>query len=590
MTVKREICPGEGMPVFTAETDENVEELRILPAGGEDGIELFKIQVRFGKAGVCSPVRLTWHAHMKGLLNFWCPTSRTDHTLRQWYAARKCESRFYEGAPVISVFRNGGENYMTCAVSEAELPVTLSASVNDFDEKEELDFRLVFFEKAVPAEAEYALTLRLDRRALPFTDCVGDTVLWWRGFYPNDRQAGGTCDRPMYSTWYSFHQNPQQTSLEKEVDLAADLGLKALIIDDGWSYPGPGTGDYINCGTWHVEESKFPDFRAFTEYAHKKGLKVALWFPVPFVGKNNPDYARFADKLVCYSDRFSAGILDPRYPEVRAYIVDGYRKMAEEYGIDGLKLDFIDVLRYAPFAGGVFPACEGGDCETLEEAIAVLLGEVERAFRAEDPDFLIEFRQNYVGPSITRFCNMLRVDDCAFDSFSNRLGMADLRMMNYPLAVHADMFLWAHDEEPRECARMLLNSLFEVPQISVRLASSTPDQLRVIRNYVSYWDDHRELLLHARIHVTDPECDYTSVSAEDETLRITCVYVQRPVRADGKPHDVFNASDEDVLYVDAAFPARYMVYDCFGDRISDGVLPQGLNRIAVPAGGRLEIR
>ena len=36
------------------------------------------------------------------------------------------------------------------------------------------------------------------------------------------------------------------------------------------------------------------------------------------------------------------GTLDPRFPEVREYLVQTYERVIGEWGFDGVKLDFID--------------------------------------------------------------------------------------------------------------------------------------------------------------------------------------------------------------------------------------------------------
>ena len=117
----------------------------------------------------------------------------------------------------------------------------------------------------------------------------------------------------------------------------------------------------------------------------------------------------------------------------------------------------------------------------------MLLQEIRQALTSRKSDFMIEFRQFYVGPAIVRDCNMLRVLDCPFDYITNRVGIVDLRLLNYDLAVHADMLIWAKDEKLETSAKMLLNILFGVPQISVLLQNSSDEQKKLISAYVHYW-------------------------------------------------------------------------------------------------------
>src|SRR4029079_19119849 len=77
---------------------------------------------------------------------------------------------------------------------------------------------------------------------------------------------------------------------------------------------------------------------------HALGVKVMLWYAVPFVGKNAKVTARFKDKSLRYDERLGAYVVDPRAPEVRKYVVDVYGRVLRDWGIDCFKLDFIERL------------------------------------------------------------------------------------------------------------------------------------------------------------------------------------------------------------------------------------------------------
>ena len=126
--------------------------------------------------------------------------------------------------------------------------------------------------------------------------------------------------------------------------------------------------------------------------------------------------------------------LDPRYKKVRDYLVGIYKNAVTEWKLDGLKLDFIDsfVLK-----GKSLEPDSKRDYQSLEDAIHALMTEVTSALTAINPDILIEFRQSYVGPSIRKYGNMLRVGDCPCDTLKNRVGVINLRMTSGKTAVHS---------------------------------------------------------------------------------------------------------------------------------------------------------
>ncbi len=126
--------------------------------------------------------------------------------------------------------------------------------------------------------------------------------------------------------------------------------------------------------------------------------------------------------------------LDPRYPDVREFLISVYENAVSNWGIDGLKLDFIDSFENKD---GV-PAKDGMDIPVLHTAVDKLMTDISTRLCGLKNDILIEFRQNYVGPNMRKYGNMLRVADCPADGLTNRVGCLDLRLTSGNTAVHSD--------------------------------------------------------------------------------------------------------------------------------------------------------
>ena len=153
---------------------------------------------------------------------------------------------------------------------------------------------------------------------------------------------------------------------------------------------------------------------------------------------------------------------------------------------------------------------EGMDYVKMEDAILRLMTDVMQALRAIKPDILIEFRQSYIGPAMRTFGNMFRVADCPYDPLTNRVGVVDLRLMSGDTAVHSDMLMWHADEPVEVAARQLLNVLFGVPQISVRLDKVSEEHRRMLAFWTAFFAEHRALLA-APMEVESPELLYPLV-------------------------------------------------------------------------------
>ncbi len=578
---------------FYVQTENTGANIQIKKTQELDGIYEYSFKVSFPQKTKVLPIKVKWNEKMLGTLSVWGADVGRNRRVGQYYAATVNQSSFYKGMPLLGFVNQGSENYSLVALSDAENKIKISAAVNDFEEKENLDFIATFFVEEQEL-TDYECKIRIDNRAIPFYTAIKEVGVWWEKFYPETRKRTVFGEYPVYSTWYNYHQHPESFTMEKELEIAADLGFKAVIIDDGWSYDGLGNGDYANCGNWKVVPSKFPNFKDFVKKAHDLGLKVMVWFPVPFVGYDSIDFEPYKDVMLYLADGFRAGVLDMRYPKARRYILESYKKMVYDYNLDGLKLDFIDTF-YPLFNESLYNGCGGAsgkDCESITDGVKKLLMEIQEEFKSVSEDFMIEFRQYYVGPSITKYCNMLRVGDCPFDVITNREGIVDLRLTNYNLAVHADMLYWANNEEIEKCGKQLLNIMFGVPQISVLLTKASKEQLQVIKTYLEYWWNNREVIMHGEFKPLDPENNYTFVSSKLNDKEVAVSFALNAYEYKSGSVDLFNATERTNYYIENASNKTMdiTVSDCLGNTISQQRFTEKVVKIFVPVAGKIEIR
>ena len=399
----------------------------------------------------------------------------------------------------------------------------------------------------------------------------------------------------MYSTWYSFHQRTIPSEILEQCRLAKEMGMDAVIVDDGWQ-TDDGNRGYAFCGDWEPTPAKIPDMKAFADGVHALGMKMILWYSVPFVGAGTKAYQRFRDMHLGFqkgNEEFGWVVLDPRYPEVRRYLTDIYRNAMLEWGIDGFKLDFIDSFRLMPTTRAEDPR---RDVSSLEEGVDRLLAEVTDALRAIDPDVLIEFRQSYVGPVIRKYGNMFRVGDCPADSIINRTASVQLRYILGNSAVHSDMLMWSYTDTPASAAKQIIATLFTVPQISVLIDAMPADHQQMLRNYMDFWNANRDILLEGELSAEHPECNYTQVSAQKDGALVAVAYAETPIRlCSGLERvAVVNGSGENNLLLRAETPINGFlckIFDCLGNCISQQSvsLSAGVHSFAVPDSGRLEL-
>ena len=576
---------------YTISSASPAAEVSVTSHFPEDGIELCRIRVVFPEKTVPSPVSVQWEEDMVNILSVWHPTGGRHRAIHQWFGPTRNDSNFCFGAPILCTVGDKGFNTQTVAVSDCSNPVTIEFFVKDLEQRDKVGYRVSFLNGMCSSMKEYTADIRIDCRRIPYYDSILAVSDWWNGYGYTFPDCPAAAEDALYSSWYNFHQAPDGERLLRDLEIAAELGFRTVILDDGWQFAGPSSGSYSQCGEWQVSPDKFADFRAFTDGVHRLGMKLLVWFTVPFVGIDSPVYSQFEGKYL-YTERnlMKAGVLDPRYPEVRAYLKDTYKRFLRDYDIDGFKLDFIDSFRTGDTTA---EPNDSMDCATVEEAVWRLLVEIEEELAAIKPGLLFEYRQNYIGPAINRFGNMLRVADCAYDALTNRIGIVDLRLMGYPVAVHSDMLFWSKDEAISLCAKQLLNILFGVPQISVILADSTEEQKNLLKHYLDYWTENRGILLHGAFRPQHPELNYTSVTAESDQKSITVLYADLPYSWDGRDSDVFLNGDEDGLILENAADrdAEAVWFDCFGRQLgSERVSAGSIVRLPVPQTGLLTLR
>ena len=154
-----------------------------------------------------------------------------------------------------------------------------------------------------------------------------------------------------YNTWFAYYTNLNETTLRREVDIAAELGLEVFYVDAGWYVGSPNRGDFsFGLGTWRENRDKFPNgLAAFADYVHSKGMKFGLWVEpervdLAYAGPGTeisldwispvtdlkavppPGEARVAQ--ICFG-----------HPEAREWAKDWLSRVIREYKLDWLKWD-----------------------------------------------------------------------------------------------------------------------------------------------------------------------------------------------------------------------------------------------------------
>lgn len=530
-------------------------------------------------AGPDAYVELRYRIPSAGIQYCWHPTCHLDRpVMGEW---RTVTTQIARSAPVFCLLGSDGFARYTLALSDCARRIETVMGIHEEDACIACRIRIPL--EGLPGT--YRIVLRESWTQVALPEALDGVRAWWEALGMVPMAVPEAARLPVYSTWYSYHQAVIAADIEAECRLAAALGMHTVIVDDGWQ-TDDGNRGYGYCGDWRPTPRKIPDMCAHVRVVQGTGLKYMLWYSVPFIGRHAQAWDRFEGKLLYIIDRLEAGVLDPRYPDVRAYLVDTYVRALVDWNLDGFKLDFIDSFQMGELAKLQDPAM---DIPVLEEAVRQLMTDAQEALVAIKPQMLIEFRQSYIGPLMRTYGNMFRVADCPASELRNRIGVIDLRLLGGDTAVHSDMIMWHPKERVEDAARQVLTALFGVAQISMRLAELPQAHRRMLRFWLGFMQEHVGLLQRTPLAVEAPHLYYPVVMVSGDMEAAVAVY---------DANHVVHLLERETVYLINAAPAQGVVvdmpqqayavtvYDCMGveGEIRD-LAGDGLTRLPVPPSG-----
>lgn len=560
----------------------------------EDGIEYYNFDITSKEEKEFPPMTIeVTNIPGRGASSYWRPAqARNKNVVMCWGEADKGEAvKGTISAPVGMFYDLQGKNTLAAAYSNVLEDVNFKMGI--IEEKGEVIVRVGLFPYKNKKRKSYKGCLRLDMRSLSIEEVTKGISQW----YEKDNKPMEVpilAKEAMYSTWYSYHQDLTAEAIEKEAYLAKKSGMEAVIVDDGWQTEDTNRG-YAYCGDWEVSSKRIPNMAEHVKKVHDMDMKYLLWYSVPFVGKKSKAWGRFKDKMLYVREELEAGVLDPRYKEVREFLVEKYAEAVREWKVDGLKLDFVDEFHQGKAKGKALLDDDERDYLCVQEGVETLLEETMSALKKINSDIIIEFRQRYIGPLMRKYGNIFRVNDCPMDFITNRMGIADLRMFSGDTAIHSDMIMWDPTDTPEGAALQFANIMFGIPQFSMRMEELTPEHKKITNFWLKLWRDNRDLLIEGEFKVVSPEYLYPMLSSEDENSIAIGIYGDKIVDLKGdKDVLLLNGRMEKEVYlkVEKSQSAKIIIYNCMGEVVRNDTLEtvKGINTLCIPECGVAKIK
>ena len=561
-------------------------------SGEAEGVFYVTLDLKAGAAALLPALHLVWDLPSIDVHYKWnsrCAEKRTLDSGAGTY--NRVNSSANSGMPVYSLYAMDGINACTWALSDVIHESRMGGSYHNghFFESE-----VILSGNSIGVVDSYSVTIRFDFRRKPYYEVLKDVSRYWEtlpGLTPCTVPAAAR--KPLFCSWYICNLDIDPGDLEEQCEQAAAAGFDTLILDDGWQTSQRDFG-YRNNGDWEVCDEKLPAFIDHVKKVQALGMQYMVWFAVPFVGVDAKAYRRFKDMLIPGREGATHFSLDLRYPVARDYLAGTYESFVRTYGVDGLKLDFIDSASAPPADLSVDPE---RDCVTMGEAICKLLDDVTSRLRKIKPNILLEFRQSYTGPAMRPYANIFRAIDCPNSLGDNRIRTLDLRLLAGDTAVHADPITWHKDEPVESAAMQLKHTLFAVPQISRRLSELNDRHRRMLTHHLAFIREHSEVLYRGELRPLHPEMLFPQVVARTDDKLLGAYYAHMSLTLEEEfPETVIlvngTYSPEVLLDLARDFGAvQVVITDCVGQEIENrtAMLRTGLHRLKVPPAGHIHI-
>jgi len=153
------------------------------------------------------------------------------------------------------------------------------------------------------------------------------------------------------------------------------------------------------------------------------------------------------------------------------------------------------------------------------------------------------------------------------------------------------MFIWRNEETAEQAALQILNILYSVPQLSVKLGSCSDSHLNMIRHWFTYWNENKHVLIDGDFIPSNPGANYPVLTAINDNHQITTTYEDVVIQIDSEVYklDIINAKSTTHIaaFFNSPFSGTLSVMDCMGNIIVEKSVKfdKGINQLDVPCSG-----
>lgn len=162
--------------------------------------------------------------------------------------------------------------------------------------------------------------------------------------------------RPLtLNMWEALYFNHDEVAIRELVDVAADIGIERVVLDDGWFHSR--RNDRAGLGDWVIDPAVWPQgLQPVINYVKTKGIEFGLWFEGEMVNPDSDLYRAHPEWILHEGDRVPPLwrhqlVLDLAHEDAYNHVLEQTSAILADHDISYIKWDHNRVLVDAGHVG-----------------------------------------------------------------------------------------------------------------------------------------------------------------------------------------------------------------------------------------------
>lgn len=332
--------------------------------------------------------------------------------------------------------------------------------------------------------------------------------------------------RPLtLNMWEALYFNHDEAMIKELVDVAADIGIERIVLDDGWFHSR--RNDRAGLGDWVIDPEVWPNgLTPIIKYINSKGIEFGLWFEGEMVNEDSDLYRAHPEWILHEGERVPPLwrhqlVLDLAHEEAYSHVLEQSSAVLKAHEIAYIKWDHNRVLVDAGHLGRA-------GVRTQTQAIYRLFTELKKRHPG------LEIESCASGGARIDLGVIDYVD--RFWTSDNNDALERQSIQRWTAQVIPPEMLGTHigpthghqTGRTLELSMRAVTALFGQAGIEWNITEATPEERTYLKTWATYYKNNRALLHSGRmvrVDYPDPHGYLHGVTAHDKS-RAIFAYVQ----------------------------------------------------------------